>query len=502
MAIVTVSENCTGCKACIKTCPQMILALGKNKKMYVADHDRCMSCYGCEDVCESNAVFNKKAPLPNMKEDEIQTEQNQTIEPEYDVIIVGAGPAGLGAAISCAREGLNTAVFERLPNRNVSHHADGGILFSFPGATTMKKTEGFLEFPEIEFKLKDDFIHSKMEWLTADGPDGYCFDDTFKKGMTGYVASKDALVHQLADEAQNSGAHLFYNTKVKDFIYDDGKIVGGILLDGTNVHSKVVVTADGILANLSEKAKIPVNKNAQGYVQYQTFVFEKPQGLKSGYSFVMGDLKLDEDFPPAVAGIGIANNVEMSLVLYSNTKYYSLKKPMDHYLKVFIESDSRVKKYFGNNPDSLKFITQKGTRLRVRDLCKDNAVDGAVAIGDTWVAGAQLGNINSLANGIYAGKELKKAFDRNDFSKESLNNVSHFINKDIETAVNQVAKMMMYPITMDAETLTKYFEIFRPLNYPTFFYGNNMQIGLMMMGFMAKNFFKILKNPKMFQYMK
>ena len=52
-----------------------------------------MSCYGCEDVCEFNAVFNKKAPSPEMSADEIQTEQNPSLESEYDVIIVGPGPA-------------------------------------------------------------------------------------------------------------------------------------------------------------------------------------------------------------------------------------------------------------------------------------------------------------------------------------------------------------------------------------------------------------------------
>jgi NAD-dependent dihydropyrimidine dehydrogenase PreA subunit len=153
MAIVTISENCTGCKACIETCPQKILALGENEKMHVVDHGKCMSCYGCEDVCNFGAVFNKKAPFPEMTADEIETEDNPKLASEYDVIVVGAGPAGLGAAISCAGEGLNTAVFERLPNRKVSHHNDGGCLFSFPSTTSINITDGHVEFPEINIKL-------------------------------------------------------------------------------------------------------------------------------------------------------------------------------------------------------------------------------------------------------------------------------------------------------------------------------------------------------------
>ena len=128
-------------------------------------------------------------------------------------------------------------------------------------------------------------------------------------------------------------------------------------------------------------------------------------------------------------------------------------------------------------------------------------MDGAVAVGDNWVAGAQLGNVSSLANGLFAGKELKKAFERNDFSKGSLSSVSDFITKDMVKTIKQTEKSMLYPVVMDNQTLLKYFEIFSSANYPTFFYGTKMQISMMMMGIMAKNIFKLLAYPKIFKYL-
>nr|NQU94421.1 hypothetical protein [Bacteroidota bacterium] len=109
--------------------------------------------------------------------------------------------------------------------------------------------------------------------------------------------------------------------------------------------------------------------------------------------------------------------------------------------------------------------------------------------------------MNSIANGIYAGKEIKKVFDRNDFSKESLSKVSGFINKDTEMFANQIAKMASWVTEMDEQTMLTYFRIFHKINYPTMFYGTKKQIMMMMMGIMLRNIFKILRNPKMFKYM-
>jgi thioredoxin reductase (NADPH) len=60
--------------------------------------------------------------------------QTQARQPFYDLIIVGAGPAGLGAAVYGASEGLRTALIER--------EATGGQ------AGTSSKIENYLGFPQ------------------------------------------------------------------------------------------------------------------------------------------------------------------------------------------------------------------------------------------------------------------------------------------------------------------------------------------------------------------
>lgn len=232
-----------------------------------------------------------------------------------------------------------------------------------------------------------------------------------------------------------------------------------------------------------------------------TLYYEKPVELRAGFAYLMGDLRLDDDFPPAVGCVGVAEHIEISLIIYSPKKFYPASKPMDFYIQNVITKDDRIKTYLGEHAKSLKLLNIRGTRLRSRDLCKDISIDGAIAIGDTWVSGAQLGNVNALAHGIYAGRELKKAFERKDFSKESLSRVARFIHGDTEKTIKQITKMFDYPLLMDEETTTKYFEIFHSMNYPTFFFGSKWQIEKMVMSCMLRNSLKLMANRGMFKYL-
>lgn len=50
-----ISENCTGCLACIKPCPQVAIT-GKLKQIHILDQDKCIKCGACFEVCNFNAI--------------------------------------------------------------------------------------------------------------------------------------------------------------------------------------------------------------------------------------------------------------------------------------------------------------------------------------------------------------------------------------------------------------------------------------------------------------
>jgi len=57
-ALITYSinvENCTGCGACKKSCPEKVIT-GEKKKAHKIDEAKCIRCGICKDICKFNAV--------------------------------------------------------------------------------------------------------------------------------------------------------------------------------------------------------------------------------------------------------------------------------------------------------------------------------------------------------------------------------------------------------------------------------------------------------------
>jgi uncharacterized protein len=50
----TISENCTGCAACMKICPETAISIHAKKS--VIDKDLCIGCFECMHVCPEHAI--------------------------------------------------------------------------------------------------------------------------------------------------------------------------------------------------------------------------------------------------------------------------------------------------------------------------------------------------------------------------------------------------------------------------------------------------------------
>jgi len=51
---VVIDERCTGCGACLATCPERALRRAPRRPLVVSD--RCTTCMACVEVCPSGAI--------------------------------------------------------------------------------------------------------------------------------------------------------------------------------------------------------------------------------------------------------------------------------------------------------------------------------------------------------------------------------------------------------------------------------------------------------------
>ena len=57
-----ITENCTGCTACIRRCPTDAIT-GERKLLHVIDPELCINCGACGVVCPDEAIYDDAGDL-------------------------------------------------------------------------------------------------------------------------------------------------------------------------------------------------------------------------------------------------------------------------------------------------------------------------------------------------------------------------------------------------------------------------------------------------------
>ncbi len=148
-------DRCTGCDACVAVCPTNVLDLVANKSRVLRFQD-CIQCEACMFACPTEALvmFPEDGVPPPLKVPEIDEYFQTAVPGQYligevagkplvknaanlgravvehmlvtglrpsrdpdpssvDVVIVGSGPGGLSAALTCIQRGLTYVVLEK-----------------------------------------------------------------------------------------------------------------------------------------------------------------------------------------------------------------------------------------------------------------------------------------------------------------------------------------------------------------------------------------------------
>lgn len=202
----------------------------------------------------------------------------------YDVIIVGAGPAGSMTAKTAAEEGLSVLLIERELEVGVPDKC-GEYL---PSLEEMRRLTPDAVDLEGLFDPPNSCIVNKTKYVRFVFPNYMDVSVEFK----GVVLERKLFDKHLANEAARAGAEIAPSTRVVDLL---GECRGVKVKDVYGVHeieSKTIVAADGAYSLIARHTGLPVSRDPLDY------------GV--GYQYEMVNVDHDPDFVDMYLGEDIA----------------------------------------------------------------------------------------------------------------------------------------------------------------------------------------------------
>ena len=165
----------------------------------------------------------------------------QQVPQRFDVIVVGAGPAGSAAAYLLARKGFKVLLLERGRGAG-SKELYGGRVYAAP----LREV-----WPELD---KEAPIHRwvrKERVSIVDGDRVLTFEYTAARPVS-FTAYLTELARWMAKKAEDAGALFVDEVRVDEFVVEDGRVVG-VRSGPDRVYADVVVDAEGVNRLLLER---------------------------------------------------------------------------------------------------------------------------------------------------------------------------------------------------------------------------------------------------------
>jgi len=152
---------------------------------------------------------------------------------DFDVIVIGGGPAGCYAALTAARKGCRVAIFEEHGAIGWPRHDPGWLMESEFAESLMSAVGKAVAWTRVK------------EFRVCNSESGALIEKTTRGG---YLVRRDLLEKELAALAIRAGASLYLKTRVINLIRKEGKVEGIETNSGIIPRAKgeIFICADGI----------------------------------------------------------------------------------------------------------------------------------------------------------------------------------------------------------------------------------------------------------------
>jgi len=191
-------------------------------------------------------------------------EMSEDAEPEFDVIVVGAGIAGCITAYQLAQQGRSVLLIER-GEAPGSKNLSGGVLYC---RGMQEVFPDFLDKAPVERRITRNYIN----FLNAESSIGIDYKDTrLTDPVNAVTVLRAKLDPWLAEKCEEAGVFLMSGVRVDRVLTENGatgKRVVGVKAGDDELRAHVVVAADGVNSFIAQevglRTKQPLNHLATG----------------------------------------------------------------------------------------------------------------------------------------------------------------------------------------------------------------------------------------------
>jgi electron transfer flavoprotein-quinone oxidoreductase len=184
----------------------------------------------------------------------------EPVEPDFEVIVIGAGVAGCVAAYQLARQGRSVLLIER-GEAPGSKNLSGGVLYS---RGIQQVFPGFLDQAPVERRITRNYIN----FLNGDSSVAIDYKDArLADPVNAVTVLRAKLDAWLAAQCEEAGALLMPGVRVDRVLTERGAVTG-VQAGDDELRSKVVIAADGVNSFIAKEAglreKEPLDQLAVG----------------------------------------------------------------------------------------------------------------------------------------------------------------------------------------------------------------------------------------------
>lgn len=367
-----------------------------------------------------------------------------------DVIVVGAGPCGVAAALSVAKEGKKVVLVERAQYPG-SKNMYGGAVY----------TAALKEVFEDDFDVfKYERIINSHTWAALN--DTGSVELTYKNDIdsSAYAIKRFNLESQMIEIAKAKGVYYIPNTLVKDLIIENEYVLG-IETEQEKYYAPITILADGVNSLLARKLRL------RNDYKTKDMILSVKEAIKLDKKTIEERFNLKDDLSNGVCKQYFGTNFG-SLKEYKNlfmmTFLYTFKDMIMLGVGVNLQDLSKNKLNINEILDEIKshpditplikggqsveysaHLIPEGGYKKIPKLTANGVIIAGDAAG--FVNGVHFEGTNfALISGKLAGETALIALENNDYSQMTLSLYrkkleKSFILKDLYSYRNVIEKL-------------------------------------------------------------